>query len=136
MDITIILTIIGLIIAYLSYRRTFSPPPKQPIDDDIFAFQAHFKMVQRIHLETQQLLRDFIKKHDCGNEKMMNGFTYIQFLEEMEKAFPNSNSDQVLKNVLPSLTSKPMVDQLMKELDNQYDALNPIYQQMKILIMR
>lgn len=133
MNITIILTIIGLIIAFLSYRRTYSPSPKQPIDDDIFAFQAHFKLVQRIHLETQQLLRDFIKKHDCGNEKMMDGFTYSQFLGEMEEAFPNSNSDQVLENTLPTLTSKPIVHQLMKELDTQYNALNPIYQQMKIL---
>lgn len=136
MDITIFLTVIGLIIAFLSYQRTFAPPPKQLIDDEIFAFQAHFKMVQRIHLETQQLLRDFINKHDCGNEKMMDGFTYSQFLEEMEIAFPNSNSDQVLENSLPTLTSKPIVDQLMKELDTQYNALNPIYQQMKILIKR
>ena len=38
MDIIIILTLIGLLIAFLSYRRTFALPPKQPIDDDIFAF--------------------------------------------------------------------------------------------------
>ena len=136
MDITIFLTIIGLIIAFLTYRRTFSPPPKQPFNDDILAFKAHFKMVQRIHLDTQQLIEDFIKKHHCGNEKMMNGFTYNQFLEEMEEAFQNSNSDKVLENALDKISSKPQIDQLMKELDTQYNTLNPIYQQMKILINR
>jgi len=136
MDITIFLTVIGLIIAFLSYRRTFSPPPKQPIEDDVLVFQARFKMVQKIHLETQQLLREFIEKHDCGDEKMRDGFTYSQFLEEMEKAFPDSNSDKVLENALSNLTNKPQVDQLMGELDIQYNALNPVYKQMRILINR
>ncbi|WBL45174.1 hypothetical protein PBT90_20015 [Algoriphagus halophytocola] len=115
MNITIFLTIIGLIIAFLSYRRTFSPPPKHEIDDDIPAFTAKFKLIQTIHLETQQLLKDFIQKHDCGNEKMMEGFTYYQFLEGMEEAFPNSNSDKVLENTLPTLTSKPIVDKSASE---------------------
>lgn len=130
MELTILLTIVGLIIALPTYLRTFSQPPKPNIENDILAFQVKFKLVQSIHLDTQNLLKGFIAKHDCGNEKMMEGFTYSQYLKAMDEAFPNSNSDKVLGNILPKITSKPQIDLLMDEINIQYRALNPIYQQM------
>lgn len=123
MELTIFLTIVGLIIALLTYLRTFSQPPKPNIDDDILAFRLKFKLVQSIHLDTQSLLKDFIAKHDCGNEKMMEGFTYSQYLKALEEAFPNSNSDKVLGAILPKITSKPQIDLLMDEINIQYNTL-------------
>lgn len=133
MEIGLALTFIGVVIAILTYLRTFSPPIEKSINNDVLILKTKFKLVQSIHLETQNLIRKYIHSTNAKHHEMINGITFGQFLEAMESEFENSNSDKVLEDVLKLELNKQLVEVFITEIDKQYDALNTIYQKMKIL---
>ncbi|WP_413998999.1 hypothetical protein ACMDB5_14615 [Flavobacterium sp. W1B] len=134
MTIEILIGIAGLFISWLVYLRSFKPPPKEDPIDERENLKVYFLMVQKIYLQTQDLIEIYISENSAENEFIFDNVTYGFYLKKMKVEFNRCNSNQVYENYLSLPFSKSTIDSMMESLRVQYNSLIQVKFKMEVLL--
>lgn len=125
-----IITIIGVVIAIITFIYQFHLKPKGKLSH----LKIQFKATQRLSLQVQEELREFIEKYDAGDQFLMPGITYQAYLAQIEKSFDENLSDRLLKEVESLKPSDYTIDSMLKSLETQFEALSQIDTQLRTIL--
>lgn len=134
METEIVIGTVGLIIAFLSYRRSFKPTPVAEPIEERENLKAYFLMVQKTYLQTQSLVETYIIQNNADQDFMFENVTFSYYLQKMKSEFDRCNSNEVYKNTLTLPLSKSNIDSMMGSLKIQYDSLMQIKFKMEVLL--
>lgn len=123
-----IIAIIGLVIALITFIWQFYFNPKEEYSH----LKVQFKANQRLSLQVQRKLEQYINKYDAGDQYLMPGITYQDYLLQMRKSFEENLSDRLLKELDSLKLSKSNIDSMVKSLEVQHTALSQIDSQLCI----
>lgn len=96
--------------------------------------KIQFRATQRLSLQVQAELREFIEKYDAEDQFLMPGITYQAYLAQMEKSFDENLSDRLLKEVESLKPSDYTIDSMLKSLETQFEALSQIDTQLRTIL--
>lgn len=125
-----IMTIIGVVIAIITFIYQFHLKPKEKLSH----LKIQFKATQRLSLQVQEELREFIEKYDAEDQFLMPGITYQAYLAQIEKSFDENLSDRLLKEVESLKPSDYTIDSMLKSLETQFEALSQIDTQLRTIL--
>lgn len=125
-----IMTIIGVVIAIITFIYQFHLKPKEKLSH----LKIQFKATQRLSLQVQEELREFIEKYDAEDQFLMPGITYQAYLAQIEKSFDENLSDRLLKEVESLKPSDNTIDSMLKSLETQFEALSQIDTQLRTIL--
>lgn len=91
-------------------------------------------MVQKIYLETQDLIETYINKNSAGKEIIFDNVTYEYYLAKMKVEYQRCNSNEAYENVLTLPLSKSNIDSMMDSLKVQYNSLTQLKFKMEVLL--
>ncbi|MGE6352816.1 hypothetical protein ACQKCJ_02945 [Flavobacterium sp. NPDC079362] len=122
----IIIAIIGLWIAWITYHRTFDTT------EDKNNFLVYFKVTQQLHLEVQSLLQKYIDSNNGANHKLYNNMTYKQCLNMLKDDFQTDYSDKVY---VLAKNDKVMTKKMFATLIEKVEAKNQTLQKLKTQLL-
>lgn len=125
-----IITIIGVVLAIIPIIYQFYLKPKEKFSH----LKIQFRATQRLSLQVQAELREFIEKYDAEDQFLMPGITYQAYLAQMEKSFDENLSDRLLKEVESLKPSDNTIDSMLKSLETQFEALSQIDAQLRTIL--
>lgn len=125
-----IIAIIGVVIAIMTFIYQFYRNPKEKFSH----LKIQFKATQRLSLQVQAELREFIEKYDAENQFLMPGITYQAYLAQMERSFNENLSDRLLEEVESLKPSDNTIDSMLKSLETQFEALSQIDAQLRTIL--
>lgn len=125
-----IITIIGVVIAIITFIYQFHLKPKEKLSH----LKIQFKATQRFSLQVQEELREFIEKYDAGDQFLMPGITYQAYLAQMERSFDENLSGRLLKEVESLKPLDNTIDSMLKSLETQFEALSQIDAQLRTIL--
>ncbi|MBD0723961.1 hypothetical protein B6A10_02080 [Flavobacterium sp. L1I52] len=117
----IFIGIAGLVIAWLTYHKTFNSDLTEEKNNLLGVFLA----TQKLHLEVQEILQDYIDLYDGENHQIYTNVSFGQLLTLYKKSFEKELSDKVfqdLKNNKTYTKSNLKIFQNMLE-KQQYNLL-------------
>jgi len=130
MEITI--GIIGLIIAWMTYHKTFIS--SQNIDEEKNNFLGIFKATQNLHLEVQSLIQKYINENNGANHLLYPNITFQQYLDLAKQEFEKSLSDESYNNLKNNKKlTKSNIRSLLKMIETQNNALTQFKNQLLFL---
>ena len=130
MEITV--GIIGLIIAWMTYHKTFISPPDSSEEKNNFL--GIFKATQKLHLEVQLLIQKYIDKNDGANHFLYPNVTFQQYLDLAKQEFEKSLSDKLYNDLEKNKNlTKSNIDSLLKMIEVQNNALTQFKNQLLFL---
>ncbi len=125
-----IIAIIGVVLAIIPIIYQFYLKPKEKFSH----LKIQFRATQRLSLQVQAELREFIGKYDAEDQFLMPGITYQAYLAQMEKSFDENLSDRLLKEVESLKPSDNTIDSMLKSLETQFEALSQIDAQLRTIL--
>ena len=125
-----IITIIGVVIAIITFIYQFHLKPKEKLSH----LKIQFKATQRLSLQVQEELREFIEKYDAGDQFLMPGITYQAYLAQMDRSFDENLSGRLLKEVESLKPLDNTIDSMLKSLETQFEALSQIDAQLRTIL--
>jgi hypothetical protein len=134
METEITISVIGLTIAFLSYRRSFKPAPAAEPIEERENLKVYFLMVQKTYLQTQSLVETYIIHNNAAQDFIFENVTFGYYLQKMKSEFDRCNSNEVYKSALTLPLSKSNIDSMMDSLKVQYDSLIQIKFRMEVLL--
>ena len=96
--------------------------------------KIQFKATQKLSLQVQAELREFIEKYNAENQFLMPGITYQAYLAQMERSFNENLSDRLLEKVESLKPSDSTIDSMLKSLETQFEALLQIDTQLRTIL--
>lgn len=128
----IIIGIIGLIIAWMTYHKTFIS--SQNIDEEKNNLLSIFKATQNLHLEVQLLIQKYINENNGANHILYPNITFQQYLDLAKKEFKKSLSDESYNNLKNNKKlTKSNIRSLLKMIETQNNALTQFKNQLLFL---
>ncbi len=128
----IIIGIIGLTIACITYHKTFISPPD--ISEEKNNFLGIFKATQKLHLEVQSLIQKYIDENDGANHFLYTNITFQQYLDLAKQEFEKSLSDKLYTDLENNKKlTKNNIDSLLKMIEIQNNALTQFKNQILFL---
>lgn len=125
-----IIGIIGLIIAIITFIYQFYRKPKEEFSH----LKKQFEATQKLSLQVQDELEQYIIKYDVQDQYMFPGMTYKACLAEMKRTFKDNLSDEVFKKLKSIKLSKTNLDSMNESLKTQYSALSQIHHKLRIIL--
>lgn len=125
-----IIGIIGLVIAIITFIYQFYRKTKEEFSH----LKKQFKGTQKLSLQVQDELEQYIIKYDVQDQYMFPGMTYKACLAEMRRAFEENLSDEVFNKLKSAKLSKTNIDSMNESLKNQYSALSQIHHKLRIML--
>lgn len=122
--------IAGLLIAWLTYHKTFNSKP----DEERNNLLTIFKVTQKIHLEIQLLLQKYIDDNNGANHELYPKITFRQTLDLYKQEFEKGLSEKVyldLKN--NQIYTKSNITTFQNMIDTQHNALLKFISQLLFL---
>jgi hypothetical protein len=113
---------IGLIIAIVTFVQSQKPQEvkfTKPTEE-----MVNFKINQKMSLEIQDLLKNYIEKNDCADELFFQNLTFSKYLEFVKSNFEECLSDQVYEKTLSDKTyTRPIIETMSNSLQSQFNNL-------------
>ena len=81
----------GLIIAWLTYNKTFNSKPDEERNNLLGIFIA----TQKLHLEVQSIIQKYIDDNDGANHQLYPNITFQQYLIVAKEEYDKGLSDKV-----------------------------------------
>jgi hypothetical protein len=125
-----IITIIGVVLAIIPIIYQFYLKPKEKFSH----LKIQFRATQRLSLQVQAELREFIEKYDAEDQFLKPGITYQAYLAQMERSFDENLSDRLLKEVESLKPLDNTIDSMLKSLETQFEALSQIDAQLRTIL--
>ncbi|WP_199119227.1 hypothetical protein [Pedobacter sp. ASV28] len=116
----IAIAVIGLLIAWFTYQKTFLAKPKEEIEN----FIVHFRATQTMSKQVQQKLADFANANEAWDMDIFPNITYRMYIEAMKQAYGYNLSDQLLQKTLEAKPTKTLITSMTKSLETQLDELS------------
>lgn len=129
MSIEIIIGILGLIIAWLTFKYTFFSKPKEELDH----LKILFKSTQRLSLDVRQMIEKYIKNNNAENKLMFENATFGNYLKLMKESFKENLSDELFDKIDKSALTKTNISSMINSLEKQFKALQEIQLKMELL---
>lgn len=125
-----IIGILGVVIAILTFGLQFFSKPKEEFNH----LKIQFKATQKLSLQVQSELEQYIIKYDAENKYMFSGMTYKACLTEMRRSFKENLSDEIFNKIESLRLSKTNINSMNESLKTQYSALSQIHSQLRIML--
>ncbi len=124
----IIIGILGLIIAVLTFWYSFYKKPKE----ELLHLKAQFKATQKLSENLQVELENYIAKTNSADQPIFPNISFGSYLNEMKESYKENLSDE-LYNKLDNLNLSKSINQSMIEsLETQFSALQQIQIEIKM----
>lgn len=117
---------IGLIIAIITFVQSQKPQEVKftKPTEEIEALRVNFKINQKMSLEIQDLLKNYIEKNDCVDELFFQNLTFSKYLEFIKSNFEECLSEQVYEKTLSDKTyTRPIIETMSNSLQSQFNNL-------------
>ncbi|RXM47214.1 hypothetical protein [Flavobacterium sp. YO12] len=85
----------GLIIAWLTYNKTFNSKPDEERNNLLGIFIA----TQKLHLEVQSIIQKYIDDNDGANHQLYPNITFQQYLIVAKEEYEKGLSDKVYQEL-------------------------------------
>lgn len=121
----------GLIIAWLTYNKTFNSKPDVTEYKDNFL--GVYKSTQTLSLEVQSLIQKYIDEKGGANNEMYPNITFQEFLHIAKDEFDKSLSDKLYNDLKNQTFTKSNIDTLLKMVETQNNALIELRNQLIFL---
>ena len=128
MEITI--GILTLLVAILTLKLQFFSKPQEELKH----LQIQFKATQRLSLQVQKELEQFIFEYHVGENEIFSGVRYKDYLAEMKKSFRENLSDEIFNRAISFKLSKSNIYSMTKSLETQFEALSQIHINLTLLL--
>lgn len=116
----IFIGIAGLLIALLTYYKTFNSKPDEERNNLLGVFIA----TQKLHLEVQSILQKYIDDNDGANHLLYPEITFQKMLGMYKQEYEKSLSDKVYQQLKNNQTyTKSNIATFQNMIDNQHNAL-------------
>lgn len=127
--IGIIVSIIGIIIAYIALKKDHYSEPSEELEN----LKLHFLMTKTLSEHVQTQLQDHILKHDAAEKLIFEGVTFGKYLQLMKENYDNSFNDERYNQLSHLKLTKPMIASVTQSLQSQFSALQQVQTLMKTL---
>jgi hypothetical protein len=118
----IIIGIAGLIIAFLTYHKTFNSTPD--ISEERNNLLGMFKATQKLHLEVQSLLQKYIDENNGANRELYPNITFQQYLNVAKEEYEKGLSDKIYQDLKDNKDyTKSNIASFQSMIDTQQSAL-------------
>lgn len=111
--------VLGLLIAGLTYKKTYLDRPKEELEH----FILQFKATQSTSKKVRKQLQLYAEENNAYEQEIFGGITVRNYLIMMEESFDKNLSDDLLKEVLNLKPSKLLLISMTEGLNKQLDAL-------------
>jgi len=128
MEITI--GILTLLVAIFTLKLQFFSKPKEELE----YLQIQFKATQKLSLQVQNELEQFIFEYCAGENEIFPGVRYKDYLAKMKESFKENLSDEVYNRVISLKLSKSNINSMAKSLETQFTALSQIHVNLTLLL--
>lgn len=128
----IILAILGLLIAWLTYKKTFFSEPIEEKEHLLVQFRA----TQTLSIQVRQLLEEFTIINNCQHEQMFPGISYQTYISKMESSYQENLSDALYDRILNGKLPKHILLSMGRSLEKQYEDLSKMKIQFELLLKR
>src|SRR5688572_29557987 len=99
------IALVGLLLAWLTYKKTYLDSPSEEIEH----FTLQFKATQSTSLKVREGLIKLSKEHDAGSVIMFAGMTIDSYIILMTETFEKNLSDELYNKVIASKPSKSIL---------------------------
>jgi hypothetical protein len=127
----IFIGIVGLLIAWLTYQKTFhSVPDTTEYKENMLAV---FITTQKLSLEVQSLVQQYIDEKDGANKEMYPNITFQEFLHIAKDEFDKSLSDKLYQDLKGKDFTKSNIETLLRMIETQNNSLIELRNQLIFL---
>lgn len=128
--VEIAIGISALLVAIFTLKLQFFSRPKEELEH----LQIQFKATQRLSLQVQKELEQFIFEYHVGENEIFSGVRYKDYLAEMKKSFRENLSDEIFNRAISFKLSKSNIYSMTKSLETQFEALSQIHINLTLLL--
>lgn len=114
----------------MTFGLQFFSKPKEEFNH----LKIQFKATQKLSLQVQSELEQYIIKYNAENKYMFSGMTYKACLTEMRRSFKENLSDEIFNKIESLKLSKTNINSMNESLKTQYSALSQIHSQLRIML--
>lgn len=138
MDVNIIIGILGLVLAIVGIdyaRKSYKKDHVEKPNEEKIHLLAQFKANQKLSRQTYEVLQKFTTYYNAYDKEVWpgQGITYKTYLDEIKKSHEEGNlSDVVYEQIVNSELTTVRIHSHIKSLEQQFEALNMIYQEFRI----
>lgn len=116
----IFIGIAGLLIAWLTYQKTFHSKP----DEERNNLLGVFLTTQKLHLEVQSLLQKYIADNNGAEHFIYPDITFQRLLDMYKQGFEKDLSDKVYEELKSNQNyTKSNIATFQNQIDIQHNAL-------------
>lgn len=103
-----VIGILGVVIAILTFGLQFFSKPKEEFNH----LKIQFKATQKLSLQVQSELEQYIIKYNAENKYMFSGMTYKACLTERRRSFKENLSDEIFNKIESLKLSKTNINSM------------------------
>ncbi|MCD0490590.1 hypothetical protein LPB86_20295 [Pedobacter sp. MC2016-14] len=117
--IEITIGILGLLIAWFTYKKTFLDKPKEEIEH----LTIQFKATQATSMKVRNNLIKLSTEYGLGSSELFSGMTIDHYIKLMTDSYEKSLNDKLLTEMLALKPSKSMLRSMISSLEKQHAEL-------------
>ncbi|WPQ61879.1 hypothetical protein SIO70_26305 [Chitinophaga sancti] len=117
--IEITIGVLGLLIAWFTYQKTFLDKPKEEIEH----FILQFKATQATSVKVRNQLISLVDIQHIGESDIFQGVTFNTYIKLMKESYDKNLSDELLSNILTMNPSKAILKSMTDSLEKQLAEL-------------
>ncbi len=121
-SVIIICTVLGgiaSIITFLSYRNDHNRKPKELKEFMIL----QFKSTRTLSISVSNQLEDYCRKYNASNNFILPDTTIEKYISLLKHSQETNLSEKILAEVLSVHLTEPVINSMIKSLDNQFNDL-------------
>jgi hypothetical protein len=117
--IEITVGILGLLIAWFTYQKTFLNKPKEEIEH----LKIQFRATQTTSMKVRTDLTRLSKVYGMGSSELFQGITIDSYIRLMKETYEKNLSDELLDNMLILKLSRSLLKSMISSLEKQHSEL-------------
>ncbi|QNN44490.1 hypothetical protein [Pedobacter roseus] len=117
--IEITIGILGLLIAWFTYQKTFLDKPKEEIEH----FTIQFRATQTTSVKVRNDLTKLSKEYGMGSSELFPGTTIDRYIILMTDSYEKNLSDELLTKILETKPSRSLLKSMTSSLEKQLAEL-------------
>ena len=117
--IEITVGILGLLIAWFTYQKTFLDKPNEEIEH----LKIQFRATQTTSMKVRTDLIRLSKVYGMGSSELFQGITMYSYIRLMKETYEKNLSDELLDNMLTLKPSRSLLKSMISSLEKQHSEL-------------
>lgn len=117
--IEITIGILGLLIAWFTYQKTFLDKPKEEIEH----LKIQFLATQTTSMKVRNDLIRLSQEYGMGSSELFRGMTIDNYIRLMTETYEKNLSDELLDKMLILKPSRSLLRSMISSLEKQHSEL-------------